>query len=233
MLKVKLKELPDYSITKCGRIFNDKTGNELKFSLNKDGYYVIVLRTPEGKRTCRRRARLLGQTFIPNPNNLPVINHIDHNRTNDSLDNLEWVTHRDNNLKSIELFPEKHRGNADIDEQIAHKICQMIQDDYKNSDISETLNVPIDIVKHIRSGNTWKEVSKNYTMKRSRRGVPDETIIEVCKLILKGLKNKEILSLNIHKDLTNPMIKSIRARNCHKHITYKYLGNPEGSEINP
>lgn len=230
--KVKLEELSDYSITRCGRLFNDTTKRELKFSLNRDGYYVVVLKTNQGKRTCRRRARLLAQTFIPNPYNLPVVNHIDHNRTNDSLENLEWVTHLDNNIKSIELYPEKHRGNADIDELTAHNICKLIENGYNNQHISKTLNVGIDTVKHIRRGNTWKVVSSHYNMIRSTRSVPDDVIVQVCLLILAGHTNRQILDLKLHDKLTISVLKRIRNRETYLKITCNYLGDPEGSEIN-
>ena len=105
MEKVILEEFGNYSITRCGRLFSCKTGKELKWDTNRDGYYVKVFTLPCGKRTCRRRARLLAQTFIDNPDNLPVVNHIDHDRTNDKLENLEWVTHKEN-LK-IALLPPK------------------------------------------------------------------------------------------------------------------------------
>jgi hypothetical protein len=43
--------------------------------------------------------KILAETFIPNPENLPEVNHIDHDRSNYSLDNLEWCSHIDNMKK--------------------------------------------------------------------------------------------------------------------------------------
>ncbi len=62
---------------------------------DKDGYLVITV----GKLKCRKVVkvhRLVAQLFIPNPNNLPEVNHIDRNRKNPKMENLEWITHKGN-----------------------------------------------------------------------------------------------------------------------------------------
>lgn len=62
---------------------------------DKDGYLVITV----GKLKCRRVVkvhRLVAQLFIPNPNNLPEVNHVDRDRKNPKVTNLEWVTHKGN-----------------------------------------------------------------------------------------------------------------------------------------
>ncbi|MHC5373615.1 HNH endonuclease [Enterococcus sp. LJL120] len=60
--------------------------------------------------------RLVAETFLPNPDNLPVVNHIDGNKGNPKLTNLEWVTFSDNAIHAFEtglhVISDKHR-NAD------------------------------------------------------------------------------------------------------------------------
>ena len=59
--------------------------------LNNNGYYVISI-----NHKTKLLHRLVAELFIPNPNNLPEVNHKDENKTNNSVQNLEWCTHREN-----------------------------------------------------------------------------------------------------------------------------------------
>lgn len=65
-----------------------KKGKMLKQFL-KQGAWSVTLRK-EGIYKFRYTYRLVAEAFIPNPNNLPLINHIDEDRTNPRVDNLEW-----------------------------------------------------------------------------------------------------------------------------------------------
>ena len=118
-----MKKVKDfnYFITEDARVLNSK-GYELTPQLNKDGYYTFNFYS-EGKYHHRRRARLLAEAYIPNPENLPVIDHKNGVRTDDSLDNLEWVSHLENNLRSIEKFPERHKKNTSLSYDKIHEIC--------------------------------------------------------------------------------------------------------------
>lgn len=62
----------------------------LKPSEDKDGYYRVSLSINKDKNYFRV-SRLVALTFIPNPLNLPMVNHIDKDRKNNRVDNLEWV----------------------------------------------------------------------------------------------------------------------------------------------
>ena len=63
---------------------------------NKDGYSVCSVKIPDKGWRSVRVARLVSIAYIPNPNNLPEVNHKDYNRTNSNVNNLEWITRRDN-----------------------------------------------------------------------------------------------------------------------------------------
>lgn len=67
------------------------------------GYITYHLKNKEGKIKIRKLHRLVAETFLPNPNNYPVVNHINGNKLDNSIDNLEWCTISHNNKEAYRL----------------------------------------------------------------------------------------------------------------------------------
>lgn len=65
------------------------------------GYYSVTL-NKDRKETTFQVHRLVAQAFIPNPNDLPVVNHLDGRKTNNCIDNLEWTTYAENSKHAVE-----------------------------------------------------------------------------------------------------------------------------------
>lgn len=86
-----------YFIGENGNLLNKETNHYYKGSV-RNGYKWFDLRW-KNKKYAMSQHRLLAEYFIPNPNNLPVVNHKDSNRLNNSLNNLEWVSYSINNLQ--------------------------------------------------------------------------------------------------------------------------------------
>tara|TARA_R110000868_G_scaffold294_3_gene2413 strand:- start:1418 stop:1882 length:465 start_codon:yes stop_codon:yes gene_type:complete len=101
----------NYKIYEDGKIIN-KFGKELKPYKNPDGYYQFIL-CKNGKRKCCRLNRLLALSFINNPENLPEVDHIDRNRSNNDLSNLQWVTKLENCQNQGE-YSSNTSGNKNI-----------------------------------------------------------------------------------------------------------------------
>lgn len=101
-----LKEDNNYLIFDDGRLYNKKLHRFLKGKIDNMGYrsYAITINSKcLGKYKKYPYAhRLVAEHFIPNPNNLPVVNHIDENRLNNKVENLEWVSFQENSQKYLQ-----------------------------------------------------------------------------------------------------------------------------------
>lgn len=84
-----------YSVSSLGRVRNDKNGYILKGGL-QNGYYSVSIPIAPGKNKHFRINRLVAQAFIPNPHNKQFVNHIDGDKSNNNVNNLEWVTPSEN-----------------------------------------------------------------------------------------------------------------------------------------
>lgn len=90
-----------YQINEHGEIKNIKTNKFRKLSIKKNGYvYVDLYKTGKGK--WYRVHRLVAEAFIPNPNNLPYVMHLDNNKENNSVDNLKWGTVSENTQQAYD-----------------------------------------------------------------------------------------------------------------------------------
>ena len=90
---------PGYMASSEGKIISLKYGKpkELKTYVKTYGYLYVVL-SKNNKKHYLRLHRVIAETFIPNPDNLPEVNHKDEDKTNNRADNLEWCTPHDNKM---------------------------------------------------------------------------------------------------------------------------------------
>lgn len=86
-----------YLISDLGNVKSLHTNKILKPSVDKYGYCRFSATKNKRQKTLRIH-RLVGELFIPNPNNLPQLNHKDGNKSNNCKNNLEWSTDSDNKL---------------------------------------------------------------------------------------------------------------------------------------
>ena len=100
----------NYLISNLGKVKNIKRGKELRYFIDTEGYCVYCL-CKNSEIHKYRLHRLLGYNFITNLANYPEIDHKDTNRQNNSLDNLTWVTHKQNcnNPKTLEKMRKSKR----------------------------------------------------------------------------------------------------------------------------
>jgi hypothetical protein len=97
----------NYLVSETGEIFSAKTNKKRKTSLTNCGYETVVLFNENGRKS-RTVHRLVAKAFICNDDKLKnQVNHIDGNKTNNNVSNLEWVTMSENMLHSYNELSRK------------------------------------------------------------------------------------------------------------------------------
>jgi len=131
-----IDETKKHYISTFGRVYSVNKDKILSTFIQNSGYVCVSLRN-EGVKTNYTIHRLVARYFIPNPNNYSDVDHIDNNKFNNYVDNLQWCTHRYNSCK---------RDNSYI----------LLYDENKNEiglfysapDLSENINVSKNIIKN-------------------------------------------------------------------------------------
>jgi hypothetical protein len=103
-----------YLISKDGEVYSIRTGKILRVKTSHNGYLGVQFNI-KGKPTDFRINRLVAMTYLPNPKNLPEVNHKDFNPLNNNVNNLEWCTHFENIHHSIDA------GRFDVNKEV-HKL---------------------------------------------------------------------------------------------------------------
>ena len=140
-----------YAITPEGEVWSYKSKMFLKPGVNNIGYLYVNL-CKNGKRKSYVIHRLVAMAYLPNPENLPEINHKDENKTNNCLQNLEWCNRKYNinygnriermvssNKKPILQytlngeFVREWPSATDVGKEVKNNICHCLKGDYKTA----------------------------------------------------------------------------------------------------
>lgn len=92
-----VKSAPNYEISNNGSVRNTKTGKVLKIATNNSGYHLVCLSYKNKKQTAYIH-RLVAEAFVTTDLDIrtSVVNHIDGNKSNNAIKNLEWATYAEN-----------------------------------------------------------------------------------------------------------------------------------------
>lgn len=161
----------DYIISSDGHVYSTKNvgrgkyHKEIKQRENCDGYMDVTV-GPNFARTTRKVHRLVALAFLPPPpNDSYEVDHKDRNRKNNNVDNLQWVTHKENVQKIPYAVGSAARsgsknGRAINDESVVREIRKLYEQENKTiAYISKLYNVPYSTVFNIVKYKTWKNVN--------------------------------------------------------------------------
>lgn len=151
-----------YWITKSGKVLSSAKGKirQLKVQSGSNIVYPFV---SIGDGYSIWMHRTLGSMFIDNPDNHTVINHIDGNKHNYSLDNLEWCTPSENSLHAYRLklrspMLGSTNGNSRFTEKEVKAIKKRLISGERVKDISISYGVTHSVISAIKNGRSWSHV---------------------------------------------------------------------------
>lgn len=161
---MKYKDYFGYKVSACGTVLG-KRGNPMSPSDNGRGYKILTLLV-EGKPKTKAVHRIVAETWIPNPNNLTDVDHIDGDKLNNCSSNLRWVTHGENirHCYTLEGRSAKGQSNArcQTDEETVRKICKLLDEGMMPAKIRD-MGYKYSLIRAIREGKNWRHISEEYS----------------------------------------------------------------------
>ena len=147
-------------------------GKLLKQSLNHKNYLEVRL-YKNSKSMTKVVHRLVALSFIPNPLNLPQVNHIDGNKSNNRVENLEWVSNSQNQLHAYKIGLQPSRAgeknnNASITDVEVTNYKLLYNSGMSVIEISKNTDIPLSKIRAIIYGTSWKS-NKTKILKRDDR----------------------------------------------------------------
>lgn len=148
-MKKQIEGYDNYFIYDNGDVYNSQTQKILKGSISEHGYKYYRLSKDNHKKMYYAH-RLVAENFIPNPKNLPVVNHIDGNKTNNNTDNLEWTSYFENIQKWHQLIKDKkHQKNEKYIEDLPNEEWKPIPNqNYMVSSLGRIRNLKTNNILH-------------------------------------------------------------------------------------
>ena len=202
-----------YYISTFGRVYDNKRKIIIPQTISTSGYYVISFGSKVKYNTIRlyvHRVVLITFVYIKNFKELQV-NHIDGNKLNNCVYNLEWVT-CEANIQHAYSTGLNHSGEnsflSKYSVEDVHLVCKCIQDGMSHKQIAQLLNnesiATYSFISGIHCGERWKSISKDYYFPEKSRNqkYSNDEIHIICKGIQNGLQPKE-LAQTINIDFNN------------------------------
>ena len=198
----KLREYPMYRIYNTGKIYSEYTKKFLKRFDDNSGYLQVTLFSGrnKGRKTIKVHI-LVAKAFIPNPYNLPEVNHKNCNKYDNRVSNLEWVSKHENMIHASKYSYKNRELLSPLNEEKVRLIPILLEYGFSIKLIASLYNVGHITIRNIIQGKTWKHLNLQFQKNEFNRG-----IIEVGSVLY-----DKLVSLNVDNTVLNSRVKRLES----------------------
>lgn len=222
-------DAPNYAVSSCGRVFRIDTEKEMTRTPRGKPLY-LNFRTSHSNKTGFYRLHIaVAKCWLPpkeNERQLDV-NHIDGNKFNNHVSNLEWTTKSQNQRHALELGLKQSGEdlyNSSMTNDLAHLVCQNLQDGMRIKDVADKYGLTNDVVRKIKSGDTYFNIRVLYNVPHKyKNDFSEPTVRWVCKMINDGYSDRWIADNCKNRSLKFIEVKRIRYKIRYKTISDEYF----------
>lgn len=125
-------------------------------SLSTSGYSQVSIKNKK-----RFVHRLVALTFISNSENKPEVNHIDSNKLNNNMNNLEWVTSKENSQHCIKIGNMPKGEKSYTSKLTEQQVKLILKSNKKHTELAKLFNTSRRNIGHIKKGESWKYIPRN------------------------------------------------------------------------
>lgn len=217
-----------YTVSSGGNVYSTRRGSRHRITYQEDISGKYLRACIGGKHYLVHR--IVAITFIPNPENLPQVNHKDGNTHNNDVSNLEWVTPGDNQRHAYDIglknLPKgEDNGRHVLTDEEVLEIYQQLLNKVPLTELSFRYGVTTTQIGRIKTKEAWNHLLvdlPDMTRKFKTNKLTEDQVHKVCCQIVNGKTFKgclEILGFNITKN----QFYDIKRGRVYKHITDIYF----------
>ena len=152
-----------YELTWGGEIYSLHLCQYIAGGLSDDGYVKVCIRDDFGNTKTVSLHRLIAQAFIPNTENKPEVNHLNGNKQDNCVRNLEWA----HGWENVEHALKNGLRQQALTDEMIHLICKLLEEGIPVMEIAARLSLPKHAVLGIKSG-CHARISQNYNIPKNK-----------------------------------------------------------------
>lgn len=238
----------DYSITKCGKVYSHISNKHMKPSVTRGYLRINIYKSDNGKKKNVHIHTLVAKMFLHSYEDGFVVNHKDGDKFNNRVDNLEWVSQRDNIIHSVEtglrtpcfsyngLVPTPNQivydynekegrvGKPLSSEEEVRKCCELLSKGYRPKDVCLMTGLGRNNINRLKlkTFKRWEHITKQYDFSKipNRNYTQVEDIVKVCEMIRDGLGCRTIAK---ETGLHLSVVKGIKTKRSYAEVSDKYF----------